>query len=124
MLATGSYLGQIRELRVESARGPEVVINNPAFETVRTQVPFDSLAGTGMLLPQAQPFHGASFAPASSTVVRELCEQASPGRAALRIGTATLAPGASVTGFAFLPFSWDAKAPIRRPLRSTALTFG
>jgi len=92
----GSKLGQIRELTVQRATGPDVELNVGAFRKVRTQVPFERLAGTGVMLSASGPFHGASFASADTEAVRGWCEEARPRRATLRLGEATVSPGVTV----------------------------
>jgi uncharacterized protein len=86
-------LGQIRELAVERAEGPDVVLSLGTFRDVHTRVPFDRLAGSGMMLAASEPFHGAPFAPARSAAVQEWSERARPRRAVLQIGQTTLSSG-------------------------------
>jgi uncharacterized protein len=91
--AHGSRLGQIRQLAVDRAQGPDVVLSIGTFRDVRTRVSFDRLAGSGVMLTPSEPFHGAPFAPAAVTAVQKWCDGARPRRAVLRVGQTALSPG-------------------------------
>ncbi|HUA45795.1 MAG TPA: ATP-binding protein [Solirubrobacteraceae bacterium] len=92
----GSRLGQIRELVIDRAEGPDITLSVGTFRDVHTRVPYDRLAGAGTMLAVSEPFHHAPFAPADGTVVQRWFGDARPRRAVLRIGQATLAPEVTV----------------------------
>jgi DNA helicase HerA-like ATPase len=93
---TGSQLGQIRELAIDRGRGPEIQMGAGEDANVLSQIPFDRLAGRGVMLTPSEPFHNAIFTPAPSTAVREWSLEARPNRATLRVGKATLSSGVDV----------------------------
>lgn len=92
----GAKLGQIRELGIDAAAGPEVMLTVGAFKSVRAQVPFDRLAGSGRMLEASEPFHAANFAPAEPSAVEEWSQRIGPRGATLEVGEATLSPGVGV----------------------------
>jgi uncharacterized protein DUF87 len=93
---TGSSLGQIRELAVDRAQGAEIEVSAGDGADVLGQIPFDRLAGRGVMLTPSEPFHHAPFTPAPGNAVREWSLAARPSRATLRVGEAMLSPGVDV----------------------------
>jgi len=94
---TGSGLGQIRELGIDrDGRGPEIQLSAGDVGNVLGQIPFDRLAGRGVMLTPSEPFHDATFTAASSDAVRRWFLEAKPGRATIRVGEATLSTGVDV----------------------------
>jgi hypothetical protein len=92
----GARLGQIRELAVDRERGPEIQIGAGGAGNILSHIPFDRLAGRGVMLTPSEPFHNAIFTPASNTAVREWSLEARPSRATLRVGEATLSSGVDI----------------------------
>ncbi|MBV9196354.1 MAG: ATP-binding protein [Solirubrobacterales bacterium] len=81
---------------MDGASGPDVVLGVGTFRNVHTRVPFDRLAGSGVMLSASDAFHGATFTVASTAAVQAWFEQARPRRGTLRLGEATVAPGVAV----------------------------
>jgi uncharacterized protein len=92
----GSALGQVRELAVQRAEGPEMLLDISGLRQVRTAVPFDRLVGSGMMLEPSGPFHRAPLTPAETEAVHAWQARIRSARATLPIGHATLAPSVPV----------------------------
>jgi uncharacterized protein len=89
--AGGDVLGQVIESRLELRDGPEVETAG-ALGTYRTRVAYHVVAGRGMVLENAAPFHDAPLRPAAPGEVGAYLDRTAPTRARLEIGRLAFAP--------------------------------